>query len=67
MFLLMTQCLSLVSTISVLVFFTLSDLQPFLEVGSPFTFSKYSLIVSIGLRQRERELVKVNYNFTQRG
>ena len=34
-----------------LSFFTLSDLQPFLEVGSQFTFSKYSLRVSIGLRE----------------
>ena len=31
--------------------FTLSDLQPFLEVGSPFAFSKYSLRMSIGLKE----------------
>ena len=33
-----------------LSFLTLSDSQPFLQVGSPFKFSKYSLRVSIGLR-----------------
>ena len=51
MFLLMTLHLSLVLTTSVSIFFTLSDLQPLLLVGNPFTCSKYSLRVSLGLSE----------------